>query len=173
MAAAQRLSEDQFGKVVDLTPLVSIDFVIRNHEGAFLAGVRSNEPARGFWFVPGGRILKDEPVADAIERLLRNEVGGLPGSREFFGVYEHFYPSNALGIPGVTTHYVVLGFLVLADAGWFPRGDTQHERFAWLDPARAVDEELVHENTKVYARRLLGLPGGGLDGGFRPRDRAS
>jgi len=156
MMVAPQLSRDRFATVVESAPLVSIDFVIRDGEGRFLAGLRSNEPARGCWFVPGGRIRKDEPVAAAIERLLRDEVGGAPGAREFLGVFEHFYATNALGISGVTTHYVVLGFLVRAEPGWSPRGDAQHERFAWLEPAEALADDRVHENTKVYARRLLG-----------------
>ena len=37
-------------------------------------GQRTNEPARGSWFVPGGRILKDEPLDEAMQ----GRIGGLP-----------------------------------------------------------------------------------------------
>jgi colanic acid biosynthesis protein WcaH len=38
-------------------------------------GWRGNDPARGTWFVPGGRIRKNEKIADAFERIIRTETG--------------------------------------------------------------------------------------------------
>jgi colanic acid biosynthesis protein WcaH len=38
-------------------------------------GWRENEPAKRTWFVPGGRIRKDEKIADAFERIIRTETG--------------------------------------------------------------------------------------------------
>ncbi|TOB15241.1 NUDIX domain-containing protein, partial [Vibrio parahaemolyticus] len=56
----QRLDEQTFKLVVASTPLVSIDLIIRNSKRQILLGQRTNRPAQGFWFVPGGRICKDE-----------------------------------------------------------------------------------------------------------------
>ncbi len=156
MGAGERLSRDRFAAVVESTPLVSIDFVICNAMGEFLAGLRRNEPAKGCWFVPGGRIRKDETIVRAIDRILGAEVGSSPGEAEFLGVFEHFYPTNALDLPTVTTHYVVLAFLIRALPGWSPRPDSQHEQFTWFVPSVALAEALMHENTKAYARLLLG-----------------
>ncbi|WP_082016616.1 NUDIX domain-containing protein [Cupriavidus sp. IDO] len=36
---------------------------------------RRNPPAQDSWFVPGGRIRKDEPIAAALRRLLQEELG--------------------------------------------------------------------------------------------------
>ena len=52
-----------FKTVIASTPLISIDLVIKNNTGRILLGKRTNRPAQGFWFVPGGRVLKDEPVS--------------------------------------------------------------------------------------------------------------
>src|SRR3954466_13792753 len=56
----EHLSDAQFADVVRLAPLVSIDLVIRDPDGDVLVGLRTNAPAKGFWFVPGGRIRKNE-----------------------------------------------------------------------------------------------------------------
>ncbi len=48
-----------FKTVINSTPLISVDLVIKNNEGQILLGKRTNRPAKGFWFVPGGWVLKD------------------------------------------------------------------------------------------------------------------
>jgi colanic acid biosynthesis protein WcaH len=106
------LAEDDFRAVVRLAPLVSIDLVIRNGSGNVLLGLRTNEPARGFYFVPGGRILKNERVRDAFARILNSETGcsGSIDDARLLGVYDHIYDSNRFGDPGFGTHYVVLAY---------------------------------------------------------------
>ncbi len=71
---ARPLARDAFLAVVRDAPLVSIDLVLPDDVGRLLMGLRTNEPARGSWFVPGGRILKDEPLDEAITtgRVHRN-----------------------------------------------------------------------------------------------------
>jgi colanic acid biosynthesis protein WcaH len=59
------INKQQFLEVISRTPLVSIDLVIRDSKNRILLGRRVNEPARGKWFVPGSRILKDESLDDA------------------------------------------------------------------------------------------------------------
>lgn len=90
------LSQDDFVTVVRSTPLVSIDLIVENTQGEFLLGKRLNRPAQGYWFVPGGRVQKDEPLSAAFERLTEGELGlRLPLSAgEFYGVWQHFYNDN-------------------------------------------------------------------------------
>ena len=64
------LSHEDLAAVVAKAPLVSLDLIIENSSGKILVGMRNNEPARGFFFIPGGRILKNERVADAFERIV-------------------------------------------------------------------------------------------------------
>jgi len=70
-----RLTDSQLINVIDKTPLVSIDLIIRDPVGNLLMGLRTNEPAKGEWFVPGGRILKNEKVEDAFTRITKKELG--------------------------------------------------------------------------------------------------
>ena len=56
------LNDTDFLHIVDATPLVSIDLVLRNERDEVLLGQRKNRPAQGIWFVPGGRIRKNERV---------------------------------------------------------------------------------------------------------------
>jgi colanic acid biosynthesis protein WcaH len=148
-----RLPAAEFARVVRLTPLVSIDLVVRNAAGAMLVGWRRNRPARDAWFVPGGRIGKDERIAAAYARLTGDELGRvLPfEAARFIGVFEHFYPDNFAGEEGYGTHYVVLAYEA-AVAADLPLPDAQHARYRWMNDAELLAEPAVHPNTKAYAR---------------------
>ncbi len=89
------LSAARFAGIVRDTPLISIDLIV-SYQDKFLFGRRCNEPAKDYWFVPGGRIRKDERISKAFYRLTNIELGThLPISgAEFQGVYEHHYDTN-------------------------------------------------------------------------------
>jgi colanic acid biosynthesis protein WcaH len=53
-----RLNDDTFKTIARNAPLISIDLIIRDASGRVLVGMRTNEPAKGFYFVPGGAIRK-------------------------------------------------------------------------------------------------------------------
>ena len=46
------LDDKTFLRVIEATPLVSIDLLVRNERGQVLLGKRANRPAQGLWFVP-------------------------------------------------------------------------------------------------------------------------
>jgi hypothetical protein len=68
------LNKDEFVQVVRNAPLVSIDLIIRNPDQCVLVGLRTNEPPRGKWFVPGGVVRKYERLAVAFARIVKAEL---------------------------------------------------------------------------------------------------
>jgi colanic acid biosynthesis protein WcaH len=148
------LNPDDFRSVVRLAPLVSIDLIIRNARGEVLLGLRNNEPAKGFYFVPGGIILKQERLHEAFARILKRETkydASLEDAR-LLGVYEHFYDANSFGDENFGTHYVVLAHeLKLVDASAL-KSDAQHSKMRWWDERDLLASDRVHENTKAYFR---------------------
>ncbi|VTM57388.1 GDP-mannose mannosyl hydrolase [Klebsiella pneumoniae] len=105
------LTDEEFINIIKLTPLISIDFIVKNKRNEILLGKRVNSPARGYYFVPGGRILKDETINDAFLRLSLTELGiSIPKDLwNFHGVYEHFYEDNKYN-KLFSTHYIVLAY---------------------------------------------------------------
>jgi colanic acid biosynthesis protein WcaH len=148
----RKLSHDELAEVVKKAPLVSIDLVVSNAEGEILVGLRTNEPAKGFWFVPGGRILKDERIAEAFGRIAYDELGIKPAFEDcrFLGVFEHLYPNNFTGKSDFSTHYVVLAYEVRTDesAPRLPRD--QHSEYKWLSRESLDQEERIHPYTRAY-----------------------
>jgi colanic acid biosynthesis protein WcaH len=150
------ISPGEFADVIRLTPLVAIDLVVISPQERVLVGRRINEPAKGFLFVPGSRISKNETRAAAFKRVSREELGReVPiGQARFMGVYEHFYTTNRFGKPGFGTHYIVLAHeLRLAlDPAKLPAD--QHGEYLWLTPNELLRSTEVHENTKAYFRAM-------------------
>lgn len=146
-----RLALNTFKAVVESTPLVSIDLVVRNQQGKVLLGERTNRPAQGCWFVPGGRILKDETFEQAFKRLAKIELGKALTLSEatFLGPYEHHYDDNFSGTK-FSTHYVVLGYEVTLDIDTVDLPKEQHEAYKWWSVDELLASEWVHRNTKDY-----------------------
>ncbi|KON80314.1 GDP-mannose mannosyl hydrolase [Azoarcus sp. PA01] len=160
------LSGETFRIVVASTPLVSIDLVVENTAGEILLGERRNRPAQGCWFVPGGRVLKNETLDAAFRRLTQAELGQVfeRGEANFLGVFEHFYRDSVFGEAGPAdphgapdTHYVVLAYrLGVADSVVLNPPEAQHGRYRWWRPADMRASAVVHGNTRAY---VMDTPG--------------
>ena len=148
------LDKNTFKSVVKNTPLISIDLVIRNLNGEVLLGLRNNRPAKGFWFVPGGRILKDECLDVAFKRLIESELGlnsisSLLKPPNFLGVYQHFYNDN-FSEQAFSTHYVVLAYQIKIDVEIATLPSEQHRSYQWFEVDKLLAAENVHQHTKWY-----------------------
>ena len=145
------LSKKLFTSIVEHTPLVSIDLIIKNHNSEFLLGKRVNRPAKDYWFVPGGRILKDEHFSQAFTRLVQVELGmsmNINRAR-FLGPFEHHYPDN-FSNSEFSTHYVVLAFELTIDCDFERLPLRQHNDYQWFSVTELLESDTVHEHTKWY-----------------------
>lgn len=157
MTSSGRLDATTFLNVVGATPLVSIDLVIVRGGVEVLLGLRTNRPAQGRWFVPGGRIVKNERLQQALVRIAEDELGlgkvletGVLKST-LLGVFEHFYADSFAGNDEVSTHYVVLAHVMCVDADFMlPKHDAQHAALRWWPLTDALTSDQVHRFTKDY-----------------------
>ncbi|TKF73109.1 GDP-mannose mannosyl hydrolase [Vibrio sp. F13] len=150
------LSKQRFSQVIESTPLVSIDLVIEDESGQVLLGERLNRPAQGFWFVPGGRILKDEKLEDAFARLTLEELGYefKLSQATLIGPYTHFYDDNIFGNE-FSTHYVAIAYklTVIRSELNLPM-DVQHSRYYWCNQDELLTSDKVHIHTKWYFQKI-------------------
>lgn len=165
---ARRLPEAQFRQAVAALPLVSIDLCLTDPEGRLLLGLRKNAPARGWWFTPGGSIRKNEPLAQALQRVARDELGapaavaaGWPGRARLMGAWDHFYDDSAFDAAG-STHYVNLPhWLTLSHdeaAALRLAEDDQHAAWRWLTLGEAAIDAQVHAYVRAYAQWIVRCP---------------
>ena len=146
------INDQDFLQIIDQTPLVSVDLIIRNQQGDILLGQRLNKPAQDYWFVPGGRIRKNETIQIAFERICLQELNvNIPFLQAtLLGSYNHIYEDNFLGQPDINTHYVVLAYTLQLETDISIQPDRQHHSLNWWSVANILDDNNVHKNTKAY-----------------------
>jgi colanic acid biosynthesis protein WcaH len=158
---AKLLDRFLFRSIVSATPLVSLDLLVRDADGLILVGRRINRPAQGYWFVPGGRILKDERIADAFARLTEAELGIRLdiASATYLGLYEHFYDDSIFTDDGdsISTHYVVSAFEVVLPEGYSSLPYEQHNEYQWLSEEEFTSSERVHVHSRWYLDKGKGF----------------
>lgn len=106
------IPNEVWAAIVRHVPIVSVDLVV-SFDGQVVLGKRRNEPAKGEWFVPGGRVHKHERLVEAVHRVAQAELGVEVTITECLGVYEHFYETADVA-DADGKHYVANGFVVRA-----------------------------------------------------------
>ena len=143
------LGDQIYKTVVDSTPLVSIDILLKK-DNKVLLGRRVNKPAQGYFFSIGGRINKNETIDNAMARVALNELNiDLKSTPEFIGVFEHFYDDSMY--ENVSTHYVNLAYEYEVEE--IPNLPTeQHSEYQWFSIDALLESKQVHKYTKDYFR---------------------
>jgi colanic acid biosynthesis protein WcaH len=139
-----------FKKVINSTPLISIDLLVKK-DNKILLGKRINKPAQGVFFSIGGRINKNETIDNAMARVALNELNiDLKSTPKFIGVFEHFYDDSMY--ENVSTHYVNLAYEYEVEET--PNLPTeQHSEYKWFTIDELLASEQVHKYTKDYFRK--------------------
>jgi colanic acid biosynthesis protein WcaH len=150
------LGAQTFKTVIENTPLVSIDLCLICN-GQILLGKRRNEPLKGIWFTPGGRIYKNETWQHALFRIAEVELGLSDIAAENFelmGVWDHFYDNSALD-QDISTHYVNLPHYAELKSKPQIILDEQHGEFKWFDLSAVSKDGESHTYIRNYANWLL------------------
>ncbi len=101
------------------------------HDRSLLMVRRNQEPAKGLWSVPGGRVAKGEYLAAAVAREVAEETGLDITVGPLLGILE------VVGDP----HYVILDFIGTVAAGSEPAAgdDVSEARWVPLDEVETLD----------------------------------
>jgi colanic acid biosynthesis protein WcaH len=119
------IPDEEWETIVRNVPIVSVDLVVECPDGIVL-GKRSNEPAKGEWFVPGGRVHKGETRREAVHRVAEEELGISAEIVESLGAFEHCYDTSDIDGVG-TKHYLANGFVVETEERRIQRDDQHSE----------------------------------------------
>lgn len=125
--------------------------------GQILLGRRTNEPLKGRWFTPVGRIHKNESWQAALQRIALAELClsvGDGGHFELMGTWDHFYPNSGCD-EKISTHYVNLPHFSPFKSKPAISGDDQHHNLDWFDLDKVVSDEGFHEYVRDYANYLI------------------
>jgi len=152
-----KLNEEQWKLFVKNNPIYAIDIVVFSHERGVLLGKRINDPAKGKYFVPGGRVFKDENRENAFNRICKEEINIDLNFKKssLIGIYEHFYNNSKWTEEIFSTHYIVEARLIKIN----PKLendiniDNQHSKRLWLKNYFQNQSE-IHSYCKPYFQYL-------------------
>jgi len=152
------LDPSAFEMVLRNTPLVAVDLLVKNKNGAYLLGFRKNKPAQNFWFVPGGRIYKGETFRMTIPRISKSEMG-FPlqlDQLELRGVSQHLYTDNVFNDASYGTHYIVLAFHTRSAISCLSTGPTaQSSEMRFFEINELLESDQVHPYSKAYFKSSI------------------
>ncbi len=140
----KKIPEKVYREIRRQMPIVCIDVVITDGK-KFLLGKRKNQPEKGKWWIPGGRILKNESLQDAAKRVLRQETGLKAKSMKFLGFDELLHSPGYF--TGMTAHNIAFVFEAKIGANAKVKLDSQNSKARWFSK--------INPSWHPYAKKFL------------------
>jgi colanic acid biosynthesis protein WcaH len=109
------IERDLYKKITENLPLQCVDIIPKYH-GKYVLIKRAEEPMRGMYWVPGGRLNKNEKLRDCALRKLTEELCSISSidvdSLRLVGVYEDVYDFSQFGYCSTGYHTNAIVFEV-------------------------------------------------------------
>jgi len=96
----KQLTNKQFISVYSLVPRLCVEVIILTKDGIVLTK-RNIEPAKGYWHLPGGTVLKGERLKKAVQRIARQETGLNVKVDKLLGIIEYSFKNYFASAVGV------------------------------------------------------------------------
>ena len=137
-----------YTQILEHMPICAVDFVLL-HQGKVLLALRKDEPAKGQWWIPGGRVLKNETLIDAVKRKAKQEMGVDVEIIRKIDSYEVMFTEAPFPDVKTGVHYLAVCFLVIPqDTNIIISLDKTQQKHKWISH---IEEEL-HPYVKTALR---------------------
>ncbi|MBI4146850.1 NUDIX domain-containing protein [Candidatus Woesearchaeota archaeon] len=149
------IPDSLYKEILENMPIVCVDVLVE-HEGSVLLLKRNNEPARGQWFPPGGRLLKNESPIAAAQRICKRETGNTIVVEKQVGTYNTTWEKGPFALK-TGVHSVNIVFLARAKNKEVKLDKTSTE-YHWVNKMPKLhpyvkkiiaDAGVLHENSKT------------------------
>lgn len=102
-------------------PQIAVGAIVLREDNLLMVR-RGNEPGKGLWSLPGGRVEHGEYLADALRREVSEETGLDVTVGELVGIFE---------VVG-ETHYVILDFFARPEGEVSPQAGDDVDEVRWV-----------------------------------------
>ncbi len=124
------IPNELYYQILDSVPIACVDIAIVAL-GSVLLVKRRDAPAKGQWWVPGGRVLKGEMMRDTAIRKAREEVGIACHIGPIIYTAETIFPD---GPGGIAVHSINSCFFVYpASSDFSLQLDDHHDDHQWVN----------------------------------------
>lgn len=123
------IPEPLYRQMLEYLPIACVDVAIVA-EGSILLLKRTTPPAEHQWWLPGGRVNKNETLAATAIRKVQAEVGIDCQIKGIIHTGETFFPQDC---NGVSRHTINICFLAHSlEPEIYPRLDQHHQAYQWV-----------------------------------------
>lgn len=85
-----------YSKIVTLIPIMCVDIIV-TFENEYIMVKRKENPLKGAWWTPGGRVLFGEKLHVAVRRKLQDELNlVITENVKLVGLYEDFFDRSEI-----------------------------------------------------------------------------
>lgn len=126
------IAEKEYRKILSLMPIACVDIILtKGRSREFLLIKRKDQPVRGYFWFPGGRILKGETIFNAAIRKAKQEIGVSIRPERIVGVYETIFRTSRPGVQG-GTHTVNAVVIARIKKDALIQFDSHHTEAKWF-----------------------------------------
>jgi colanic acid biosynthesis protein WcaH len=143
------IDEPLYRQILRVMPIPSVDLIVEDENQRVLLAKRANEPARGMWWFPGGRVHFLETRLLAAERKLKEECGLLPEKIIELGTFDVIVEKS--DDPDAKFHGITTLFHVKVSGRTNYTLDAQNSEADW----RLPDEWLKFDLPRFVQESLL------------------
>lgn len=134
------IEDSLYNQIVNCIPIVCVDGFIIDNERKILLMKRNNYPAKGEWWVPGGRVLKDELLKDSIRRKIKDETDLDVISLEQVGITETIFENK---------HTINICFKIQTSSYNIKLND-EHSDYFWYDSDNLPEDLNINLKNKIF-----------------------
>lgn len=151
MKQIKRIPLKEFNSIYSRVPRLCVEALIVDRAGIILVK-RDIKPARGMWHFPGGTVMFQERLTDAVKRIALKETGFKVESKKLLGIIEYPDLEKSAGFKGYRGNPVSICFLVRIKGGALRHdGDATDVRFFKRLPSPIIKEhaDFIKKNIKI------------------------
>ncbi|MCF7800318.1 NUDIX domain-containing protein [Candidatus Babeliales bacterium] len=132
------IPKEEYEKILKKIPISCIDLIIVNPKKEFLIIKRKNNPAKNKWWIPGGRILKNEIFKDAALRISKKETGLNCNFIKIMGVVETRFKESAFNNKNGTHTINIIALMESSDKD--VKLDEQSLEYKWIGKIKELED---------------------------------
>lgn len=137
------IPDNLYHQIIECLPIACVDIAIIAR-GSVLLVKRNDPPAKGEWWLPGGRVFKGETMRQTAKRKALEEVGIECHVGPIVHTAETIFPDGPEGIP---VHSINSCFMLYPVGDFTVKLDSHHSGGMWIS--------LIHDGLHPYVKQCL------------------
>ena len=137
----------EYSRILEYVPLACVDVVIVKNKKVLLIQRNASGSFKNQWWLPGGRIHKNESLKDAVHRKVFEETGLRVTIKHQLGSYEAFDKKTSQEGVKSGTHTIATVFIVELVGSDEIKLDKSHNGYKWV--------EVIENTLHPYIRQIL------------------